>query len=156
MKETYTLAINSSISTNRLGSNKYNYQYNINWSAILPKPENISQKYLVKFSFICLAQVSATTEIYQLFIDFGGSNMYDTTNSKTTYLGYLYPMTNSGATTSGTNSVYGYIVAKASDNVPVCIEYPNNSLITVNLSNLNTSGASFSKDYILTLEFTPI
>lgn len=156
MKKTYTLAINSQTTTNRIGTNIRNYQYNVNWSAVLPNPENINQKFLVRFSFMCLAQVSATTEVFQLFIDFGGSNMYDNSNSKTTYLGYLSPMVNQGASTTGTNSVYGYITAKASDNIPVTIEYPNNSLITVNIANLNPGGATFSKDYILTLEFLPI
>ena len=83
--------------------------------------------------------------------------MYDTTTSKTTYLGYLYPMVNAGAATTGTNSVYGYITAKASDNVPVCIEYPNNSLITVNIVNINTASPTvYNYEYYLTLEFTPI
>jgi len=155
MKETFCLALNSAITTNRLGSNKYNYQYNINWSAILPKSENISQKYLVKFSFMCLAQIPLTTEIYQVLIDFGGANMYEQTNSKSTYLGFVYPYVTQGASTTGTNTAYGYYIASASDNMPVCIEYPNNSIITVNLVNL-AGGAAFSKDYILTLEFTQI
>ena len=86
---------------------------------------------------MCLAQVSASTEVFQLFIDFGGSNMFENSNSKTTYLGFLYPLVNQGASTTGTNSVYGYYMAKASDNVPVTVEYPNNSLITVNIANVN-------------------
>jgi hypothetical protein len=155
-KENYTLLLNSTNATNRIGAAQRNYQYYINWNAILPKPENINQKYLVKFSFMCLAQVSATTEVFQLFIDFGGSNMFDNSNSKTTFLGFMYPMVNQGASTTGTNTVYGYITAKATDNIPVTVEYPNNSLITVNIANVNLYGAGFGKDYILTLEFTAI
>jgi len=103
-----------------------------------------------------LAQVSATTEFFQLFIDFGGSNMFDNSNSRNTFLGYMYPYVNQGALTSGTNSVYGYIMAKASDNIPVTIDYPNNSMITVTIANVNSGGATFGKDYILALEFVPI
>ena len=51
MKENYTLYINSANSANRIGTTKYNYQYYVNWNSFLPKPENINQKFLVRFTF---------------------------------------------------------------------------------------------------------
>jgi len=156
-KETYTLYLNSQTATNRIGTTKNKYQYYINWNAVLPKPENINQKYLVRFSFTSLAQASLIAEVYSLNIDFGGSNMYEQTNSKSTYLGYLYPLANYSSGAAGTYTTYSYSIAKSTDNVPVSIEYPNNSLITVNLVNINNaSGTIFTNDYILTLEFTLI
>jgi len=80
-KENYSLVLSSQTTTNRIGTNKRNYQYYINWNSILPKPENINQKYLVKFTFKGLVQGSFA-EVYTLNIDFGGSNMYDQSNSK--------------------------------------------------------------------------
>ena len=158
MKENHTLLLRSQIATNRIsGASQINYQYNVNWSTILPRPDNINQKYLVRFNFMTLAQSSATTELYQIFIDFGGSNMYDQTNNKSTCIGYVYPMVTSSSNVSGTSTAYGYTVARATDNVPVTIEYPNNSMITVTVTNTNTAGgATLGKDYIMTLEFTPV
>jgi hypothetical protein len=157
MKENYTLVLSSQNTTNRIGTTKKSLQYYINWNAILPKPENINQKYLVRFSFTSLAQASLIAEVYSLNIDFGGSNMYEQTNSKSTYLGYLYPLANYSSGAAGTYTTYSYSIAKSTDNVPVSIEYPNNSLITVNLVNINNaSGTTFTNDYILTLEFIQI
>ena len=158
MKENYTLLLRIQIATNRIsGASQINYQYNVNWSTILPKPDNVNQKYLVRFNFMTLAQSSATTELYQIFIDFGGSNMYDQTNNKSTCIGYVYPMVNYSSSVTGTNTAFGYTVARATDNVPVTIEYPNNSMITVTVTNTNTAGgAALGKDYIMTLEFTSI
>jgi hypothetical protein len=147
MKETYTLLLNSQNTANRFGSNIRNYQYYVNWSSFLPKPENINQKYLVKFSMFGLAQASFA-ECYSINIDFGGSNMYDNSNSKTSFLGVTYPYY------SGT---FAYLKSRLNDNPAVTIEYPNNSLITVNIVNINTgSGVTLNVHYMLTLEFTPI
>ena len=157
MKENYTLLLNSQNATNRIGTTKKQLQYYVNWNAILPKPQNISQKYLLKFSFISVAQASLIAEVYSLNIDFGGANMYEQTNNKTTYLGYLYPMANYSSGVTGTYTTYSYSIAKSTDNVPVCVEYPNNSIITVNLVNINNaSGTTFTNEYYLTLEFTSI
>jgi len=157
MKENYTLILNSQITTNRIGANKYNYSYNINWTSILPKPENINQKFLVRFSFISIVQASLMTDVYSLNINFGGSNMYDQIPSKNTYLGFLYPLANYTSAAAGTYTTNSYSISKLTDNPGITIEYPNNSLITINLVNINVaSGNTFPNDYILTLEFTPI
>jgi len=157
MKENYTLVLSSQNATNRIGTLRKNYQYYVNWSAVLPKPENINQKYLVKFSFISNPQASLIAEVYSLNIDFGGSNMYDQSQSRSTYLGYLYPLANYSSGAAGTYTTYSYSISKASDNMPVTIEYPNNNFITVNLVNSNTaSGTTFTNEYTLTLEFVPI
>ena len=157
MKETYTLLISSQNTVNRIGTTKRNHQYNINWNSVLPHPENINQKFLVKFSFLSTPQASLIAEVYSLNIDFGGSNMYDQSPSRNTYLGYLYPLANVSSGAAGTYTTYAYSMAKASDNIPVTIEYPNNNLITVNIVNVNNaSGTTFTNEYILTLEFTPI
>ena len=155
-KENYTLVLSSQNATNRIGTTKNKYQYYINWNAVLPKPENINQKYLVKFTFKGLVQGSFA-EVYTLNVDFGGSNMYDQSNSKSTYLGLLSPIVNNTASASGSNTVYFYLNAKPTDNSPITIEYPNNSLITVNIVNANiSSGTTFNNEYYLTLEFIQI
>ena len=160
MKENYTLFLSSQNSTNRIGTTKKSLQYYINWHAVLPKAENINQKFLVKFKFVGYIQGSFG-EIYNLAIDFGGSNMYDQSNSKSTYLGIMFPEDNatSIALTSGTggNFSYFYLVSQPNDNLPVTIEYPNNNFITVSINNINTaSGTTFNNDYNLILEFAPI
>ena len=160
MKENYTLYLSSQNTTNRTGTTKKSLQYYINWHAILPKAENINQKFLVKFKFVGYIQGSFG-EIYNLQIDFGGSNMYDQSNSKSTYLGIMFPEDNATAIalTSGTggNVSYFYLVSDPNDNLPVTIEYPNNNLITVSINNINTgSGTTFTNDYNLILEFVPI
>ena len=157
MKETRTLVIHSQNATNRSGSNTRNYQYYINWSSVLPSPENINQKYHVRFAFITPATTSFG-EVFTLSIDFGGSNTYDQTGSKSTVLGNVFPIQNNSATTSGTNTVFYYSKATMNDNIPITMEYPNNNFITVSLVNLNTSFPTnyFTNNYMLTLEFTPI
>ena len=148
MKKNYLLNINSQTTTNRLGTNKYAYQYYINWSAVLPNPENINQKYLVRYIFTNSTNTSLVGDIYSLNIDFGGSNMYNQLNSRSTFLGYIYPV--------ATSTNY-YLRGDITNNLPVTIEYPNNSLITVNIVNINSGSANtFAIDYNLTLEFTPI
>jgi hypothetical protein len=146
-KETYTLYLNSQTATNRIGTTKSKYQYYINWNTILPTPENINQKYLVRFTFTTLS-TGSVGDIYTISIDFGGSNMYDQTNNKTNFLGFAYPIGN-----NGTNY---YLQSKYPDNVPVTVEYPNNSLITVSINPLNTAGGGYAIESFLVLEFTPI
>ena len=157
MKETRTLVLNSQTATNRIGSNTRNYQYNVNWTTILPKPENINQKYLVRFSFIT-PSTKSFGEVFTVSIDFGGSNMYDQTNNKSTFMGCVYPVMNTTTSTAGTNTVFYYSKATTIDNIPVTIEYPNNSMITVTLLNLNASFPAnyFTNNYVMTLEFTPV
>ena len=148
MKKNYLLNINSQTTTNRLGTNKYAYQYYINWSAVLSNPENLNQKYLVRYIFTNSTNTALVGDIYSLNIDFGGSNMYNQLNSRSTFLGYIYPVA---------TSTNGYLQCDINNNLPVTIEYPNNSLITVNIVNINSGSANtFVIDYNLTLEFTPI
>lgn len=156
MKENYTLFINSQNTTNRIGTNKYNYQYYVNWNAIIPS-ELKNHKFLVKFTFMSYVQTSNIANVFTLNINFGGANSYDILPSKSNYLGFVFPYTNYSASASGTNSVSSYSHAKYSDNAPITIDYPDNNIITVNLVNINSgTGTNFSFDYILTLEFTPI
>ena len=152
MKETRTLVLNSQTATNRIGSNTRNYQYNVNWTTILPKPENINQKYLVRFSFITPA-TNSFGEVFTVSIDFGGSNMYDQTNNKSTFMGCVYPVMNTTTSTAGTNTVFYYAKATTIDNIPVTVEYPTNSMITVTLMYLNATYPTnyFTNNYILTL-----
>ena len=148
MKETYTLVLDTQNSTNRLGSNNYSRQYNVNWSAILPKPENISQKYQLRFTLTSLSTASLG-DIFSVSIDFGGSNVYQQSNSKGTFLGLVYPI--------GNNGTYYYFQSKACDNLPVTVEYPNNSLITVSINSIVSGSANtFGVHSVLVLEFTPI
>ena len=151
MKETYTLLLSSQNATNRIGTNKWNLQYYINWNAVLPNPQNINPKFLVRFILSSTVITSGFNDVYSLNIDFGGSNMYDQNGSKNNYLGLVYPSFVS------TFDRYFYTMAKLNDNLPVTIEYPNNSLITVNFINiLASSGTTCNYEYYLTLEFTPI
>ena len=159
-KENYTLYLSSQNSTNRFGTSKNKYQYYVNWNAILPKSENINQKFLVKFKFVGYIQGSFG-EIYNLQTDFGGSNMYDQLSSKSTYLGIMFPEDNATASNlvsgTGGNQTYFYLVSNPNDNLPVTIEYPNNNIITVSINNINTSsGTTFNNDYNLIIEFAPI
>ena len=59
--------------------------------------------------------------------------MYDQSSSKSTYLGIMFPEDNATAIslTSGTggNQTYFYLVSNPNDNLPVTIEYPNNTLL---------------------------
>lgn len=148
MKETYTLYINSLSSTGRIGSTIKSYQYYINWSAVLPHIEDIEQKYKVRYIFTNVTAVGLPSDVFSLNVDFGSSNFYSQSSSKTTFLGYIYPVA---------TSVNGYYRADFTNNTPVTIEYPSNSLITVNIGNINSaSGTAYNVDYALTLEFTPI
>ncbi len=150
MKETYTLLLSSQNATNKIGTTKRNLQYYINWSSILPKPENPSQKYSLKFVMTSLFTASGFNDIYSLNIDFGGSNVYEQTGSKSNYVGLVYPSFVS------TFNQYYYAMAKNNDNLPIVVEYPNNNIITVNLINITvSSGTVYNYDYYLTLEFTP-
>ena len=99
-KETYNLILNSQISTNRIGSNKRNYQYFINWNAILP---NKYKKFSVRFSFITIS-TSSFGEVWTISIDFNTSNLYDNNSSRNNYLGSIFPILNNSASTSGTNT----------------------------------------------------
>jgi len=60
---------------------------------VFSKADNINQKYLVKFKFVGYIQGSFG-EIYNLHIDFGGLNMYDQPNSKSTFFGIMSPEDN--------------------------------------------------------------
>ena len=82
---------------------------------------------LVRFSFTNNVATTIVSDTYSLNINFGGSNMYDHSNSKSTFLGLIYPTA---------ASTYGYTTTSdLNNNIPVTIEYPNNDLITVNLVN---------------------
>ena len=147
-KETYTLVLNSQNATNRIGTVKNKYQYYVNWSSFLPKPENINQKYSVKFTCTTLSTASIP-DIFSLNIDFGGSNCYDQSNSKSTFMGLMYPI--------GNNGTYYYIQSKYSDNGAVTIEYPNNNMITIGLNSIvNGSANTWATESYIVLEFTPI
>ena len=150
-KENYTLLISSQNATNRLGANKRNLQYYINWSAILPKPEDPGQKYQLKFVMTSLFTAAGFNEIYSLNIDFGGANVFEQTGSKSNFVGLVYPSFVS------TFNQYYYAMSKNNDNLPIIVEYPNNSLITINLVNSTVgSGTVYNYEYLLTLQFTPI
>ncbi len=64
MKENFTLVLSSQNATNRTGSLRKNYQYYVNWDTVLNKTYNINKKYLVRFSFISVAQASLIAEVY--------------------------------------------------------------------------------------------
>ena len=157
-KETYNLVLNSQISTNRIGSNKRNYQYYVNWNAILP---NKYKRFLVNFSFITLVQ-SSFAEMYILYLDFNGTNVYSQSNSRNNYAGNLLPtnnLTNAVAQATGTTiqTSYFYIMTRLNDNPNFTIQYPNNNLITVDIVNANSSsGTTFNYEYILNIQFIPI
>ena len=156
-KESYNLILNSYVSTNRIGTNKRNYQYMVNWNSILPKPYEINQKFELRFSFITPA-VSTIGEVFNLYVDFGGSNVYDQVNSKSNYLGFCLPYSNQTSSASGTNVAYFYTKAFLNENLPIVVEYPQNNIITVSLVNLNGNYPNiyFTNDYLLNLQFTPI
>jgi len=148
MKENYTLFINSKNSTNRIGTNKYSYQYNINWKSVLPQLHyDVNQQFLVRFIFTNTNSNAIVTDIYSLYIDFGIENMYDQSNSSSSFLGLIYPVA---------TSTNGYTQSNFLNNLPVTIEYPNNSLITVNIVNISNVTTTYAIDYNLILEFTPI
>lgn len=156
MKETYCLLLSSQNATNRIGTTKNKLQFYVNWSAILPKPEDIRQKYSLKFVLSGISQGSFA-EIYSVNVDLGGANIYDQTGNRMTYLGLAYPNENHTASTAGTDTVYFYLQSRTHDNLPVTVEYPNNNIITVNITNLNIgSGVTYGGEYNLVLEFTPI
>jgi len=147
MKENYNLVINSQTATNRIGTLKRSYQYYINWSTVLPKPENINQQFLVKFACFGLAQ-SNFAECYSISINFGGTNVYDTLQSRTNTIRIAYPFY------SGS---FAYLTARPPDSPEFSIEYPNNDFITATFTNINvSSGVVMYINYILTLQFTPI
>ena len=156
-KQTYNLILNSYSSVNRTGSNKRNYQYFVNWNAVLPNPHKTGQRFEVRFSFITPA-VSTVGEVFVLNIDFGGSNVYDQVNSRSTFLGFCLPYANQTSSTTGTNVAYFYTKAFLNENLPITIEYPNNNNIMVSLTNLNGNYPNiyFTNDYVLNLQFTPI
>ena len=148
MTQTYSVVLNSTItSTNKSGNNSnLGYTYYINWESILPDPK---LKYKVSFTFRTLNRANFT-ECYQLYMNFGTSNMYDINSSRTTYLGLIYPVPTT------TTVMYG--MASLNDNAPITINYPANKVITATFSNANTAatGVYLSIDYVLTLNFTPI
>ena len=103
MKESYNLVLSSQNSSDRIGSNKRNFQYNIVWGSILPIKYDTIQKYKVRFSFTSLVQ-SSFAELYSLNIDFGGSNTYYQSCSRSTFIGNLLPyysLTNAAALATG-------------------------------------------------------
>ena len=140
-----------------IGTTKRSLQYYINWHTVLPKAENINHKYLVRFMFSSVVYQSPYMDIFSVNIDFGGSNVYNQTNSKSTYLGLIYPINNVASAVSGTYTAFYYTRAKEEDNIPITVEYPNNNIITVTTTNIYTSsGSVYNTDYYLTLEFMQI
>ena len=102
-------------------------------------------------SFIALP----TTLTQNLFVDinFGKSYVYEQSNSMSTKIGICYPVIEQQY-----NTVLSYYYSSnLNDNLPVCIGYPTNKTITVNLYQYdNVSLPTLFQNYVILLKFTPI
>jgi hypothetical protein len=144
MKESYTIILNSQIATNQIIiNNETSMQYYINWESVLPYSPDRKQKFKLSFSLRTVPNVGALTESAFVEIVMGQTHSNEQ-NGTTNIIGVVSP-----------HNVHNshYLIALPNDNMPVQVEYPSSSLITVNFLNLDKITAFDMIHYVLILTF---
>ena len=144
MKESYTIILNSQIATNQIIiNNETSIQYYINWESVLPYSPDRKQKFKLSFSLRTVPNVAALPNGAFVEIVMGQTHSNEQ-NGTSNIIGIVSPYTVHQS---------HYLIALPNDNMPVQIEYPSSSLITVNFLNLDKITAFDMIHYVLILTF---
>ena len=150
-KKTYTLTLNSAITTNRSGAGIGSYTYYVNWGAILPKEV---QKYDVSFVFRSAATTTLMIDTVSVSATFGSRTVYDQTQSQSSILGAIIPKS---YVTTTANAPRFYYESSYTDDSGFIAYYPSDNSITVNIVPINGGALSGNfPNYMLQLCFTEI
>lgn len=147
MKESYTLILNSLNATNRnIINGDTTIQYYVNWESVLPYILDEKQKYNLSFSLRTVSNVGALTESAFIEIIMGQTHSNEQSGTSN-IIGVISP-----------HNVHNhhYLLALPYDNMPVQIEYPSSSLVTINFLSLDKTTAFNMVDYVLILTFEVI
>ena len=143
----YSLYLNSQITTNRTGSSIDNYTYTIDWSKVLPTKY---KTYTVTYKLISAAVFTGTIPgTGSLFINFNTKTI-DQTNSQSSYVGIIEPWTYQQFSSSN----FSWYLQSV-NNLPFTINYPTSSNLNIKMLSLDTTYAFTMQNYILQLNFTP-
>ena len=147
MPETYSLILNSQNVTNSIIiNNQTQMQYYINWESVLPYSPDKKQKYKLSFSLRTVSNVGALTESAFVEILMGQTNSNEQ-NGTSNIIGVISPYTVHQS---------HYLIATPNDNMPVQVEYPSSSLITVNFLDFDKVTPFNMIHYVLILTFEAV
>ena len=147
MKESYTLILNSLNATNRnIINGDTTIQYYVNWASVLPYIVDEKQKYNLSFSLRTVSNVGALTESAFIEIIMGQTHSNEQSGTSN-IIGVISPLQIHNS---------HYLISLPNDNMPVQIEYPSSSLVTINFLSLDKTTAFNMVDYVLILTFEVI
>ena len=149
----YTLVLRSNTLGQSINSGSIrSLTYRILFQQFLPDKY---RKYSVKCHFKSIPSTTVTAKNLVITASFGASQSYDTVNQGRSFvLGVPEHVT----AYNGTN-YYNYFLLKYADCPPIVVDNPNESSVTVTLTNSDGSTllqTDFNSDYILTLTFQGI
>lgn len=151
-EEYYSLVLNSTISTNIINNTSRNsIQYFINWASVLPDKY---QRYNLTFTFTTdyvALSTSASQAFGSISVNFGNAGVVGQNSATSTFIGQYIQYI--GYCVSNTPVIL--YAAGSQDNPPTTISYPQNNIITVNITDVRNSG-NLIPNYILRLCFKPV
>ena len=127
--ERFLILFNSQGSNVINNSNLNNVVYNLNWGSVLPKKY---KRFHCQFVFKSINTTTPLTLNGLVNINIGKVNVFDG-NSMTTNLGFIYPVSVGGVSTT-----YFYNSTN-NDNNDFFIDYPSNNQITISLKQFDNS-----------------
>jgi len=144
MKESYTLILNSLNDSNKINiDNQTSIQYYINWSSVIPYNPDKKQKYKLSFSLRTEPNLGDISQPGLLEIIMGQTHSYEQSGTSN-IIGCIHP---------SKIDVEYYYISLPNDNMPVQVEYPSSSLITVNFLDFDKVTAFNMLHYVLILTF---
>lgn len=148
MAESYTLVLNTAISTNRTGSAD-NSTYSINWDSFLPPGVS---RFALTVSIRTLLTATVLNSTAVVYLDGLGLYAIDQTGARTSACLSIIPATNGAPTTV----VYAYQSLYSDDNSIMVDRPSSNNKITVRWATLPGGPMVSIPDNICYLNFTPI
>jgi hypothetical protein len=146
-REIYSLILNSENATNAINiNNQTQMQYYINWESVLPYTPNKKQTYKLSFSLRTAPNISALPNSGFVEILMGQTNSNEQ-NGTSNIIGVISPYTVHQS---------HYLIATPNDNMPVQVEYPSSSLITVNFLDFDKVTPFNMIHYVLILTFEAV
>lgn len=148
MRESFNLILQSANSSNIIGgTSTANYVYFVNWGSIIP--EKYRDRLFTVYSAFQSGIGSTTAgDCINVSVTLGNSHVKDQSGAYNPFVMSIYPLFKSTV-------VNNWYSCTTNDNVPFTCNYPNNSNITVQLTNISNGAVPNPavQNYTLQLSF---